>query len=259
MEINQNPLGRVENIIIRDPEHLTIKYIPVQNGTEMGIETQLVGTVTRTELIEREIIFDAPNKDVVLKVVSVLEDVEVKDVNVANATILVNGYLNSCIMYTTMKRPEAANNNQSSSGYMSNNKNNENNKNNNKEKAKPKPSCDLVDYSIAVDGVVRHTTVRIPFKAFLPAAEYQENDICTVKSTNLLKDLGASSMTLIYEEENEVEQAKATATTTTTTTTTTTNTTTSATTTQTIPQQKFVRGIINKTLIELTVDIKRYI
>lgn len=246
MEINQNPLGRVENIIIRDPEHLTIKYIPIQNGNnEMAIEAKLVGTVTRTELIEREIIFDAPNKDVVLKVINVLEDVEVKDAKVTNATILVNGYLNSCIMYTTMKRPESSNNNQennnqNSNGYMNmgNNKSNENNKNKNKEKAKPKPSCDVVDCSIAVDGVLRHTTVRIPFKAFLPAAEYQEEDICTVTSTNILKDLGSSSITSIYEEENEEDQT--------------------ITTTQEVPEQKFIRGIINKTLIELTVDIKRY-
>jgi hypothetical protein len=244
MEINQNPLGRIENITIRDPEHLTIKYIPVQNGSdEKAIEAKLIGTAKRTELIEREIIFDAPNKDVVLKVINVLEDIEIKETKVTSGTILVAGYLNSCIMYTTIKRPGSSNNNQeknnqNSNGYvnMNNNKSNENNKNTNKEKERSKPSCDVVDYSIALDGVLRHTTVRIPFTALLTGTEYQEEDICTVTSTNVLKDLGSRSITPIYEEEDD--QA-------------TTNT-------QVEPELKYIRGIINKTLIELTVDIKRY-
>jgi hypothetical protein len=246
MEINQNPLGRIENIVIRDPQHLTIKYIPVLNGNnEMAIEAKLIGTATRTEQIEREIVFNAPNNDVVLKVINVLDEIEVKDAKVVNGNILVTGYLNSCIMYTTTKRPDDSNNskeknNQSANGYVNMNNNKSNEKNKNKEKERPKPSCDLVDYSVAMDGVLRHTTVRIPFTAFLPAVGYLEDDICIVSSTNVLKSLGSKAITPIYEEVYEEDQANANAN------------------TPVVPEQKFIKGIINKTLIELTVDIKRY-
>lgn len=249
MEINQNPLGQIENIVIRDPEHLTIKYIPVQNGiNEMAIESKVVGTATRKEMIEREIIFDAPKNDAVLKVVNVMEDIEVKDATVTNSTILVNGFVNTSIMYTTMKRPQSSNNNQnnnnqSANGYVSmgnskNSDNNNNNKNKNKEKERPRPSCDVVDYSIAVDGVVRHTTVRIPFRAFLPAEDYQEGDFCSVTSSSVSKDLGVAAVTPIYEE--MYDEAG------------------NIITTQDDSEPKFIKGIINKTLIELAVDIKRY-
>jgi hypothetical protein len=254
MEINQSPLGRIENIVIKDPDHLTIKYVPVQSGyNEVIVEPKLIASVSRRELIEREVIFDAPNKDVVLKVINVMEEIEVKDAKVTNGTILVTGYLNSCIMYTTMKRPQMENNNQNnnsqnsnnsdSHGYMSmgNDKSsNNNNKNKNKEKEKPKPSCGAVGDSIAVDGPVRHTTVRIPYTAYLPTADALEEDICTVTSFAVLKDLGTASVTLIYEEVNDEGETNANAL------------------THVDVEPKFIKGIINKTLIELNVDLKRY-
>ena len=217
-----------------------------------------IGTVTRKELIEREIIFDSPKKDVVLKVINIQNEIEINEVKSTSGNILVTGYLNNCIMYTTIKRPEMENNNQEKSnnedksnnensnsaekhGYTNtgNDKSSENNKNKNKskEKEKPKPSCGVVDNSVALDGVLRHTTVWIPFKAFIPSSEVQEDDICTVTSAFASNDLGSSSITPIYEEEYDSEETISIM--------------------RGKEEQKFIRGIINKTLIELTVNIKR--
>ncbi|MFT8315080.1 MAG: hypothetical protein ABF633_12680 [Clostridium sp.] len=224
----------------------------IANNVAPKIEPELIGTTTRQELIEREIIFDAPKKDAVLKVINILNEIEIKDIKVASGTILVSGYLNSCIMYTTMKRPQGEKNNQEKSnensnsseknGYVSvqNNKSSENNKNKSKNKEQAKPSCGVVDNSIALDGVVRHTTVWIPFKSFIPALEAQEGDICTVTSSAVLNNLKSLSINPIHEDEDEYDEES----------------------TVSIlrgeEEQKFIKGIVNKTLIELTVDIKRY-
>jgi hypothetical protein len=234
---------------------------------KFGMETRSIGAVTRKEMIEREIIFNAPDKDVVLKVINILNEIEIKDVKATSGNILVTGYLNSCIMYTTMKRPQMESNKQGENnngekssenannsdkhGYvnMGNNKNNENsNKNKNKEKEKAKPSCGVVDNSIALDGVLRHTTVWIPFKAFIPAEEAQAEDICTVTSSAVVNDLGATSITPIYEDEYDEEETAAIIRSEETTTI-----------NRGKKEQKFIKGINNRSLIELTVDIKRYI
>lgn len=259
MEKNLNQQEIIDNNANKLPEHYKIKYVPVQNcyAEKIIIEPKLIGTVTRKELIEREIIFDAPKKDVVLKVINIMKEIEIKDVKVTGGNILVTGYLNNCIMYTTMKRPQMENsggnnnqgknnengNNTDKHGYVNtkNDKNSENNKNKNKENEKAKPSCGVVDNSIALDGVLRHTTIWTPFKAFIPAPEAQEEDICTVTSSAVLNELGAASITEIYEEEYDVEGE---------------NENISITRAEEV--QKFIKGIIDKTLIEFTVDVKRY-
>ena len=211
-----------------------------------------IGTVTRKELIEREIIFDSPKKDVVLKVINIQNEIEINEVKATIGNILVTGYLNKCIMYTTIKHPQMKNTNQEKSNNensnssekhdytnIENDKSSENNKNKNKsnEKGKLKPHCGVVDNSIALDGVLRHTTVWIPFRAFIPSSEVQEDDICTVTSSLASNGLGSSYITLIYEEEDDAEETISIM--------------------RGKEKQKFIKGIINKTLIELTVDIKR--
>lgn len=226
---------------------------PSYNNVNKNIGLKSIGKVTRKELIERKIIFDAPKKDAVLKVINVQNEIEIKDIKVTSGTILVNGYLNSCIMYSTIKRPPMENNSQEKSsensnnsqgpGYVNtkNNKSNENNKNkeNNKDKEEPKPSCGVVDNSIALDGVVRHTTVWIPFKSFIPAVGVQEGDICTVTSSAALDNLKSMPINPIYENEYDEESTVSIM--------------------RGEEEQKFIKGIINKSLIELTVDIKRYV
>ena len=224
------------------------------NNATPKIEPELIGTAARQELIEREIIFDAPKKDAVLKVINILNEIEIKDIKVATGNVLVSGYLNSCIMYTTTKRPQSEKNNQEKNnensnnseqknGYVSmqNNKSSENNKNKNKNKEQAKPSCGVVDNSIAIDGVVRHTTVWIPFKSFIPALEVQEGDICTVTSSAVLDNLKSLSVNPVYEDENDDEEES-----------------TISITRGEEEEQKFIKGIVNKTLVELTIDIKRY-
>lgn len=236
MESNLNPQGASNNNISKNTE------------------LKAIGNVTRKELIERKIIFDAPKKDAVLKIINVQDEIEIKDIKVTSDTILVSGYLNSCIMYTTMKRPPVENSNQEKSsensnksespGYvnMQNNKSNENNKNkeSNKNKEEPKPSCGVVDSSIALDGVVRHTTVWIPFKSFIPAQGVQEGDVCSVTSSAVLDDLKSMPINSIYEDENDYDEE------------------TTVSIMRGEEKQKFIKGFVNKALIELTVDIKRY-
>ena len=237
METNLNPQGVSDNNVTKK------------------VELKSIGTATRQELIEREIIFDAPKKDAVLKVINIQNDIEIKDIKVAAGSILVSGYLNSSIMYTTMKRPQSENNNNQEksnenannadkNGYVNvaNGKSNENNNSNKKKnKEQAKPSCGVVDNSIALDGVVRHTTVWIPFKSFIPAAEVQEGDSCTITSSAILDDLKSLAVNPIYEDEEENDDGS------------------------TISimrgeeEQKFIKGIVNKTFIELTVDIQRYV
>lgn len=220
------------------------------NNETKKVKLKSIGKATRQELIEREIIFDAPKKDVVLKVINIQNDIEIKDIKVGSGTILVSGYLNSCILYTTMKRPESENNNQEKSnensnnteknGYVSvqNNKSSENNNSNkNKKKEQIKPSCGVVDNSIALDGVVRHTTVWIPFKSFIPAAEAQEGDVPSVISSTVLDGLKSIAVSPVYEDEDNQESASYVM--------------------RGEDEQKFIKGIINKTFIELTVDIQR--
>lgn len=245
---NTNAQGVSSNDVARNIEHELIenairrelierKVIPDAN-----IETELIGKATRQELIEREVIFDAPNKDVVLKVVSIQNDVQIKDINVASGTVLVSGYLNSCIMYTTMKRPQGENNqNKNNNGYVNMQSNNSSGNNKNKNKEQPKPSCGLVDNSVALDGVVRHTTVLIPFKSFISAAEVQEGDICSVTSSAALDNVKSLAVDLIYEDQYEDVNNQ--------------ESTTSI--MRGDEEQKFIKGIVNKTLVELNIDIKR--
>lgn len=214
---------------------------------ETNLTPKVIGKATRQELIEREIIFDAPKKDVVMKVVNIQNDIEIKDIKAANGTILVSGYLNSSIMYTTMKRPQTENNNKGKSnensndseknGYV-NTQSDKSSENNKKNKEQVKPRCGVVDNSIALDGVVRHTTVWIPFKSFIPAPEAQEGDSGTVISTAVLDNLKAMAVNPIYEDENDEQSPVSMM--------------------FGEEEKKFIKGIVNKTLIELTVEIKRY-
>ena len=221
--------------------------VGISNNITKNIEPELIGKTTRQELIEREIIFDAPKKDVVLKIVNIQNEIKVKDIKVSNGNILVSGYLNSCIMYTTMKRPQGENNNQEknngnssqSPGYVNTqNSNNENKNNKNKKKEQAKPSCGVVENNIALDGVVRHTSVWISFKSLMIAPEAKEGDICSITSSAVLDDLKSIAVTPIYEEENDEEP--------------------------TISmmfgeeERKFIKGIVNKTLVEFNAEIKRY-
>lgn len=218
------------------------------NSLTTNIKPKLVGTATRQELIERKIIFDAPKKDVVLKVVNIINDIEIKDTEVTDGVILVSGYLNSCIVYTTLKRPQSENNNQGKNngnnssenhGYV-NDQNNKSNKNN-KNKEEAKPGCSIVNESIALDGVVRHITVWIPFKSFVAAPEAQAGDISSVTSSAVLDDLKSIAIEPIYEEEEEEENGEAV-----------------ISTKVNEEEHKFIKGIVTKALIELNVDIKRY-
>ncbi|AGK98438.1 SPOCS domain-containing protein [Clostridium pasteurianum] len=221
------------------------------NNTTKKFELKSIGKATRQDLIEREIIFDAPKKDAVLKVINIQDQIEIKDIKVTSGTILVSGYLNSCIIYTTMKRPQWENNSQEKNnenannseknGYvnMGNSKSSESNNNNKKKNnEKAKPCCGVVDNSIALDGVIRHTTVWIPFKSFIPVPEVQEQDICSVTSSAVLNDLKSIAMNPIYEDEYDEESTISII--------------------RSEEEHKFIKGIVNKTLIELTVDIKRY-
>ena len=258
MKRNLNPQD--ENIYMEINPNPEDKNIPMKrnlNPQDKNIQLKSIGSVTRQELIEREIIFDAPKKDVVLKVINILNEIEIKDTNVATGTILVSGYLNSCIIYTTMKRPQVENNNEQNNnensnnsqdhGYISmqnnkssdnNNKNSDNNNTNKNKKEQAKPSCGVVDSSIALDGVIRHTTVSIPFKSFIPAPQVQEQDICSVTSSSVLNNLKSITTNPIYEKEDDEESTISIM--------------------RGEEEQKFIKGIVNKTLIELTVDIKRY-
>jgi hypothetical protein len=88
--------------------------------------------------------------------------------------------------------------------------------------------------STTVHGVLRHTTVRIPFKVYIPVEEAQEKDICIIISSPAINKLDLASITPIYLEACDGEEV----------------------TSIMIgdKEQQFIKGIISKNIIKITLN-----
>jgi hypothetical protein len=174
-------------------------------------------------LVERRIVFNPPDKDVVLGVETISKDVEVTEVEIAENIAIVRGTLIKNIIYKTVKREDMekalnlekeeeeennegneaeAENSEAKNSEAKNKENNEDNNNNRKGAA-----CESVmPESIAIDGVVRHTTVRIPFEFIIDLPGALPNYDYEIMSKNIRNDLGGQ---YIYDEETVYKTANA--------------------------------------------------
>lgn len=163
-------------------------------------------------LVERRIVFNPPDNDVVLGVETVSKDAEITEVEMADGIAIVRGILSKNIIYKTVKREdiekafnlEKEENNEDNANEDENNENNDkndrNDKNDNNDKNNKKcAACESVmPESIAIDGVVRHTTVRIPFEFIVELAGAKSNYDYEIMSVNIKNDLGG---VYLYDEE----------------------------------------------------------
>ena len=156
-------------------------------------------------LVERKIVFNPPDNDVVLGVETVSKEAQVTEVELAQDIAIVRGMLYKNIIYKTVKREDVEKAlNLEKEGNDESNENKEANENNEKNESnenndKKGPACESVmPESIAIDGVVRHTTVRIPFEFIIDLPGAMPGQNYEVVSTMIKNDLGGQ---YIYDEE----------------------------------------------------------
>ncbi len=114
-------------------------------------------------LIKKKILFGTPAKDVVIKIVETIDDLFIDEVEVIENgnIVLVRGYLNKVIKYLTVSRDALSIVTEKEYKEYKDFKEEEDNK-----KFEKELICDLISNKLqdmAIDGVMRHTTLWIPF------------------------------------------------------------------------------------------------
>lgn len=138
------------------------------------------------ELIKRKIIFAPPQQDAVVKVSNTKEDIIVENAEVIDGGdfVLVRGHLHKSVEYLTTNKEELKkiihkDNNNLNEEYEYKNNDAEDHKQIKKEvlcePIFPEPRC------MAVDGVIRHTTVWIPFEILINVENSKPGDTVVVE------------------------------------------------------------------------------
>lgn len=231
-----------------------------ENDNLENVETlnngRVIGKGLGQELIERKIVFNPPKKDVVVELISIDKEVKITDAEVGINSVIVNGFVHNSIMYKTIKRPHGGKQDnkddkdddkdkkdgkgQEGQGECKkdDNKKDDNKKDDNKNE-QTRPSCEILTVgAVAVDGVVRHTTVWIPFKSFIHIKGARRGDIAEVLSATINDNDCLLGELPIYEED---ERGGAQ----------------SIQVVEGVEQQQFIEGIIDKNLIRIAVLVKR--
>lgn len=155
--------------------------------TENTMTTRFKGS--GGDLIKKRIIFAPPEKDAIVKITDRKYEIIVESSEVVQNGdyVLVKGYLNKSITYNTTNKEQL----EKLMGKESNKEESKENQEENKEEnKKPKkgvkceslvPQLDL----IAVDGVVRHTTIWIPFEVLVYVEGAREEDRVIVESKTI--------------------------------------------------------------------------
>ncbi|MCY6355002.1 SPOCS domain-containing protein [Clostridium sp. ZS2-4] len=231
--IEPNPKVNIVNKELEEPnKNENLDSVDELNGV------RLVGKGTGQELIERKIIFNPPKKDVVVELISINKEVKLTEVEVNTNSVVVNGYIHNSIMYKTIKRPDKENEDTNKNENKDESKKDESKKDQSK-KDQARPSCEIITVgSIAVDGVVRHTTVWVPFKSFIAVNGARKGDIYEILYTSINEKNCFLGEVPIYEEDKKgglqaiqiIED---------------------------IEEQPFIEGIIDKNLIKISVEVKR--
>lgn len=161
-----------------------------------------------SQLIEKRISFAPPPHDSVVKVINTKEDwaIEYSEVIESGDLVLVKGYFNVIVQYLTTnkgvlnklmgkveKQEEKQEEEQVHQGKERQAKENKE-ENESEEKAKPKHKkpvlCEPIEpepQCMAVDGVVRHTTVWIPFEILVNVEGARPGDEATVTGLTMEK------------------------------------------------------------------------
>ena len=158
-------------------------------------------TGSNGELIKKKVIFAPPKHDGIVQITERKDDVIIKNAEVVQNGdyVLVNGYLNKSIVYNTTnkaqlnklmgneKEEENKKNEDSDKNDSENEEQGKDDKNNkddkNKKDDKKGVQCESINSeleSMAVDGVVRHTTVWIPFEILIYTKGAVEGNTVTV-------------------------------------------------------------------------------
>ncbi|MEL7597277.1 MAG: hypothetical protein AAGU01_03640 [Clostridiaceae bacterium] len=234
-----------QNFIEIDPQvNIADQELEDQNkdnnldGVDEVKDARLIGKGTGQELIERKIIFNPPKKDVVVELISINKEIKLTDVEVNRNSVVINGYIHNSIMYKTIKRPDKENEEKDKNEKEDESKKDESKKDKSKDE-QARPSCEIITVgSIAVDGVVRHTTVWIPFKSFISVNGARKGDIYEILYTSINDKNCFLGEVPIYEEDKKggfqsiqiIED---------------------------VEEQPFIEGIIDKNLIQISVAVKR--
>ncbi|WP_373598596.1 hypothetical protein [Paraclostridium bifermentans] len=160
--------------------------------TENTMTTRFKGS--GGDLIKKKIIFAPPEKDAIVKITDRKYEIIVENSEVVQNGdyVLVKGYLNKSITYNTTNKDQLLKlMGKESNKEEKKEENDESNKEEKKEESKkPKkgvqceslvPPLDL----IAVDGVVRHTTIWIPFEVLVYVEGAREEDKVNVESKTI--------------------------------------------------------------------------
>lgn len=158
------------------------------------------------ELIKRKIIFGAPEKDAVIKIGNTREDLILESAEVVEGGnfVFVRGYLNKSVEYFTTNKDKynklRGKEEKQDEETDSKNENENENKNNNKQQVQCQLMCPEPQ-SIAVDGVIRHTTVWIPFEILVSVEGAKMGDKVVVDMLEVESLFKGSKMQQILEEE----------------------------------------------------------
>ncbi len=156
---------------------------------ENTIATKLEGS--NSELIKKKVIFGPPPHDGIVKVTDQKNDLIIESGEVVQNGdyVLIKGYLNKYIVYHTAKKDKLANlvgeDNQSEDKNKAKEEEGENKEN---KKDKHGVKCEPMDPElecVIIDGVVRHTTLWIPFELLINVPGSQAGDLVNIKDTSV--------------------------------------------------------------------------
>ncbi|MGL5506960.1 MAG: hypothetical protein ACRDB0_03565 [Paraclostridium sp.] len=158
---------------------------------ENTIPTKLEGC--NSELIKKKVRFGPPPHDGIVKITGRKDNLIIESGEVVQNGdyALIKGYLNKHIFYHTAKKDKLMNLVGEEDQQKNENKNEKKeDKNDKKEDKKDKHGvkCESMEPElecVIIDGVVRHTTLWIPFELLIHVPGAQEGDTVTIKETSV--------------------------------------------------------------------------
>ena len=169
------------------------------------------------ELVNRRIIFAPPQHDAVVRVSNIKEDIIVEQVEVIDGGdfVLVRGHLNRSIEYLTTKKEELKkimkkddkhdDKHDDKKDCKDDGKGNqENNDKEQDKKRKKEVICEPINpepRTMAIDGVIRHTTVWIPFEILVNVQDSRPGDNAVIESISLDNSYNGNGVQEIMEED----------------------------------------------------------
>lgn len=153
------------------------------------------------ELLKRRIIFAPPPHDAIVRISNIKEDITVEEAEVIEGGdfVLVRGYLNRSVEYLTTKKEELKRimkkddkhddkHDDKKDGKQDGKEDKENNDKEQDKKHKKEVVCERISpepRAMAIDGVIRHTTVWIPFEILVNVQGSNPGDNVVIESIEI--------------------------------------------------------------------------